>query len=243
MSSVAPSSTPERPRQVSLAGSLTIAGSGMVLVLLVYTMSQLNSAEMHDALQTEVDRFRDTPSAFSLDTALTVVRYGIMAGAVLSSTALVLGVYVLRRHRASRVALTILGSFVAIWPLLGGPVGWMLSAYIASAIGLLWTRPAREWFARPPAPQLPPPPRPPAPPPPPAGGWPPPSGWGPAPPRPPWPPPSGWPPPPPGWQPPPPPGPPAEPAPEPPPEQPATPESGTGTDRPRDRRYSAPHPA
>jgi hypothetical protein len=186
MSPATRTSALERPRQVSVAGSLTIAGSAMALILMIITMGQIESVEMQQTLQDEVDRFRGTPSAFSLQTAQTVVRYGIMVGAVLSSTALVLGVYVLRRHRPSRLALTILGSFVAIWPLLAGPVGWMLSVYIVAAIALLWTRPARAWFAPPPAGRVPPPP--------PAGarnGWPPPSGWGPAPPQPPWPPPSG----------------------------------------------------
>jgi hypothetical protein len=157
----------------------------MVLVLLIITMGQLESIEMRQSLQDEVDRFRGTPSAFSLETAQTVVRYAIMVGAVMSSTALVLAIYVLRRHRPSRLALTILGSFVAVWPLFAGPVGWILTLYIAVAVGLLWSRPARTWFARPPTAVPPVVGRPNA-------GWPPPSGWGPAPPGPTWPPPSGW---------------------------------------------------
>jgi hypothetical protein len=203
MSSATPDSPTQRPREVFIAGTLTVAASSAVLFVLVMAMTQLNSAEMRRSLQDFVDANRDRPFTVSIDTARDIFRYTIMAFSVMSGTALVLGIYVLKRHRGARIALTGLGLVSAVWPLFMGPLGWLITLNIAVTLGLLWTRPARAWFDqldRPPGPTrspsdwsdspvIGPPPQPPRASRP--GGWPLPSGWGPAPPNPAWPPPSG----------------------------------------------------
>jgi hypothetical protein len=212
-----PSPFADRPRAVSIAGNIAVSLSITILILMVMAMSQLNSAEATTQLQSVLDQLAKAGQRVSLDTFRTWVKVAISVLAVLSSTSLVLGWYVLRRHRASRLALTILGGVVLLTTPLGwavlGPVGWLVALAIALSVGLLWTPSARAWFNRSDDANRPtggaglpdasmtdrkPQPRPPAPygrpgqPPqsPPGPIWPPPpSGWGPAPP-PPLPPPS-----------------------------------------------------
>jgi hypothetical protein len=191
-----------RPREVTFAGTQAVVGSLIALVVLINGMQQLYSTEVHDALTEIVDSEEARSLDLSLETARSILRYSIMGLAVLSAASLVLGFFVLRRHRASRVALTVIGGLVALVCLAGGPFGWLVAAYMGVSVFLLWSRPSRAWFSdrdnapKPPTPgQLPgpwqprdprdgPPPRPPGPPP------------GPPPPPPPPPPPSPPPPPP-----------------------------------------------
>jgi hypothetical protein len=164
-----------RPREVTLAGFQAVVGSVLALVLLIGAMQQLDSAEVREALA-EIVAGEDAQSlGLTLETARTLLRYAIMVLAVLSAASLVLGIYVLRRHRASRIALTVVGGVAAVLCVLAGVTGLIMAGYIALSVGLLWTRAARSWFAdpnrRPPEPPAPgpwpplPPPGPPGPPP------------------------------------------------------------------------------
>lgn len=180
-----PSPFADRPRAVSVAGNIAVSLSSMMLLLLIVAMAQLNTAEATDELRNVLDDLARAGQHVSLDTFRTWVKVAISVLAVLSSTSLVLGWFVLRRHRGSRVALTVLGGVILLTMPLGwafvGPLGWLLAIAIAVSIGLLWSPSARAWFARDdksgPSTTLPEVPSPPS--------WPPPpSGWGPAPPPP-----------------------------------------------------------
>jgi hypothetical protein len=195
---------PRRPREVTLAGTQAVVGSIIALVVLINGMQHLYSAEVQDALREIVASEEARSLDLSLETARSILRYSIMGLAVLSVASLVLGFFVLRRHRASRVALTVIGAVAALVCLFGGPIGWLVAAYIAVSVVLLWSRASRAWFRdpdhrpTPPAPgQLPgrwPPPQDPRGGPP--ASWRPPPGPPPPPPPPPVPPPQDNPPPP-----------------------------------------------
>lgn len=218
-----PKADPPRPQQVTIGGLLAISGSVVAIVSLVMSMGSLYSAEMTDVLRDLMEGPGLESMSLSIDDMRTLAKVMIMILAVLSVTSAVLGVFVLRRDRVARIVLTGLGAMVGVLALLSGASGWVLSLYIAMSLGLLWSKPARQWFrpedaiAGPPSwpsigspppqedgpavpPQPPPMGRPPSAPPP---GWrpppPPPPGWRPPPPPPPgWRPPPG---PPPGWRP------------------------------------------
>ena len=185
-----------RPREVTWGGTQAVVGSLGALALLLTGAEQLHTSEMRDVLAEAVRNGGAAEAGVTVDTAVTVVRFGILVLGAMSAAATVLGVYVLRRHRGSRLGLTVLGSLVAVPALLAPPYGWLLVVYLATSIGLLWSKAARQWFdgdapARPssgmppPSPPSPPPPtagpstpatgdRPPPPPPPPYGSPPPP---------------------------------------------------------------------
>ncbi|MEP6666584.1 MAG: hypothetical protein ABJA81_09075 [Nocardioidaceae bacterium] len=177
-----PSSAPTgrpgpRPREVTVGAFQAIVGSALALVLLISAAQQLNGSQMSDALAEAVKTEQAVSVGLTLETARTIMRYMIMVMAVLSVTSLILGVYVLRRHRASRMALTIVGGLMAMLALLAGPPGWPVTLYIGVSVLLMWTKSARAWFTdevRPPVGGPPPPPYQGPPPPPPPPGTPPP---------------------------------------------------------------------
>jgi hypothetical protein len=242
MSSAQPQADPPRPQEVTIGGLLAVSGSVVAIVSLVLSMNNLYSVEMTDVLRDVMEGPGLGPMSLTIDDMRTIAKVIIMVLAVMSVTSAVLGVYVLRRDRVARIVLTCLGSLVAVLALFSGIAGWILTFYISMSIGLLWSKPARQWFrpvgstvAPPTGPPSPPQGPPPTPPP----GWPPqgpPPGWRPPPPPPGWRPPHGPPPgvrpppPPPGWRPPPPPAPGRRPPP--PKQQPPPPSGDDGDARP-----------
>jgi hypothetical protein len=138
---------PARPRQVSVAGLMAVVGAVVGLGSAFSAITQLDSGPVRD----EVDRLLAQPrfSSVTVDTALTWMRVGITVSAVLCVVALVLGIFVLRGHRGSRIGLTVVGAVTAAFMLLAGVPGAFASAYVAIGVGLLWTRAARSWFAPP----------------------------------------------------------------------------------------------
>ncbi len=180
MSADSPNPAP-RPREVTFGGMQAIIGSSIALLGVISVAEQLDTSTVQDALA----ELSDDPRVASLD--LTVegirswLRYTLMALGVMSVTSLIMGIFVLRRHKASRIVLTVLGGVVVLGSLAGGPTGWLVAAYVGVSLFMLWTKPARAWFAGAtwsaggpggaapgsPPPGSPPPPDPPPPPPPP----------------------------------------------------------------------------
>jgi hypothetical protein len=153
----APAGGAARPREVTLGGAQAVVGGALATVLLIGAAQQLYSSQMHDALAKAVADPRAKELGLSIADARTLAKYTIMAMGVLSVSSVILGIFVLRRHRPSRLALTVIGGLVAVLTLFAGPVGWIVTVYIVVSVAMLWSRPARAWFAPPPASgQLPP---------------------------------------------------------------------------------------
>ncbi len=138
-----------RPREVTVGGLAAVVGSAMALVLLVSTANQLHSSRVTEALTTVVKSEQAATLGLTLEGARELLRYTIMGLAVLSVASLVLGFYVLRRHRSARVVLSVIGGGVGTLALFAGPVAWLVSLYIGVSIFLIWSRPARAWFGGP----------------------------------------------------------------------------------------------
>jgi hypothetical protein len=146
MSSLIPSPDKPRPRQVTFGASLAVTGSVVLLFALVDLMTRLQSIEVTQWLRDTVRSSR-MPSTVTVEQARTVVKYVIMVGAVLSAAGVVFGIFTLKRDRSARAALTAVIGFIGVMSLFGGVGTWLISLYVAISIGLLWSRPAREWFA------------------------------------------------------------------------------------------------
>jgi hypothetical protein len=148
----APAGGATRPREVTVGGAQAVVGGTVATLLLIGAAQQLYSSEMHDALAKAVADPRAADLGLTIDTARTLAKYAIMVMGVLSVSSVVLGVFVLRRHRPARVALTVLGVLVAVLTLFAGPTGWIVTLYIAASVAMLWSKPARTWFAGTPPP-------------------------------------------------------------------------------------------
>jgi hypothetical protein len=148
MTTASPDHRP-RPREVTFGGTQAVVGGAIALIVLIGAAQQLYSHEMEDVLRQALDDPRARELRISLDTARTMAKIGIMVMGVLSATSLILGVYVLKRHRGSRIVLTVLGALVAFAALFAGPTGWVAAAYIGGSVATLWSKAARAWFANP----------------------------------------------------------------------------------------------
>ncbi|HEU4513197.1 MAG TPA: hypothetical protein VFR87_08825 [Nocardioidaceae bacterium] len=133
-----------RPSQVTMAGWVAIVGSMLLVLTLFESVSQLRTVEFRDT----VDEFLTTPPGNGLGLELAqvveIMRVLMFFSAAAAAAAAVLGIYVLQRNNAARVGFTIAAAAL----MLTAPVtGGFLSVMIAFAALMLWTRPARDWFA------------------------------------------------------------------------------------------------
>jgi hypothetical protein len=142
--------TPERPRQVTMAGWLIMVGSVFALGLVVDRLSGLHTLETQES----INDFLSTPPGSDLgvghDTAVTVIRTLAMVTAGCATAAGILGFHVLRRSRSARTAVTVLA--VPIF-FAGMVTGGFITSVVAASAAILWLQPARSWFDGKPAPE------------------------------------------------------------------------------------------
>lgn len=127
-----------------MAGGFVIGGSIFLLLSVFDTFTNLNSVEMREQVTKVLSSPTGEGLGISVGQALAVMRVGLMVTAACAAAAAVLGVYVLQRNRGARLALSILAVPILLTaPLTGGLVG----ALVAAATLMLWSGPARDWFA------------------------------------------------------------------------------------------------
>ncbi|MBO9521981.1 MAG: hypothetical protein J7518_10635 [Nocardioidaceae bacterium] len=133
-----------RPSQVTVAGWTVAVASAVVVLAVWQTMSRLHSLDLRD----ELDRFLTTGSGKGLgldvDDMVEVVRWSLYVTGVAAVASAILGVYVLRRDKAARIGVTV----AAVPIVLTSPVAGSLPGLVVGAgAAMLWTAPARDWFA------------------------------------------------------------------------------------------------
>src|SRR6266508_621861 len=122
---------------------MVMIGSAIVVLTCFDQVSGFQTMDSREAIA----KFLSEPPAEGLgldvDGAIVILRSMAMVTAGLATAALILGWHVLHRHRASRMALTI----VAVPLFFTGIVaGGFFSSVVAAAALMLWSRPARDWF-------------------------------------------------------------------------------------------------
>lgn len=135
-------STP-RPRLVTIAGSMVIAGSVLLVLNTFEQISGLRTLETREA----VERLLADPPAdglgLSVSEVLDVMRVLAMIGAACAAAAAILGGYALRRSKSARIGLTVLAVPLV---LTGVTLGGFLATLVAVSIAMLWLQPARDWY-------------------------------------------------------------------------------------------------
>src|SRR3954469_7162467 len=137
-----------RPRQLTLAGWFVVVGSVMLVITVYSTIAGLNSVDTRD----RVSEWLSTPTGEGLGLSVTDALSGLRAALVVTglcaAASAVLGVFVLQRHRGARLALTVVAVPILVANLVTAPLtGGLLGALIAASTVVLWTGPARDWFA------------------------------------------------------------------------------------------------
>lgn len=132
-----------RPRQVTLAGWLTMLGSVFVVLLVFDRVAGLHSIETRES----VERFLAEPPGRDLglgvDGVLSILRTLALVAGGCATAAAILGWHVLKRSRSARLGLTILA--VPLF-LTGMVTGGFVSSVVAASAVMLWLQPARDWF-------------------------------------------------------------------------------------------------
>jgi hypothetical protein len=143
-----------RPRQLTMAGWVVIGGSIFLVLSVFDTVTSLNSVDMREEISRVLSSSTGSGLGITVSEATTVMRVGLMTAAACGAAAAVLGFFVLQRHRAARVVLSVLALPILLTaPLTGGLVG----ALVAAATLMMWSGPARDWFAGRPVRQVQPP--------------------------------------------------------------------------------------
>ncbi|HET6560699.1 MAG TPA: hypothetical protein VFG72_02405 [Marmoricola sp.] len=134
---------PPRPRQVTMAGVMSVVGSLLLVISLFDTLGRLRTPETRES----VADFLATPpgSGLGIDVAQAVdlMRVLALASGALAAMALVFAVFVLQRHVPARIGFTVVAALL----LLTVPVAGLMPLLLAFAALLMWSQPARDWYA------------------------------------------------------------------------------------------------
>jgi hypothetical protein len=128
---------------VTLAASLVIAGSLLLLASVFERLTTLRSLESRTSIQEFLERPPGSDLGIGLEAVLDLLRVVAMVGGALSAAAAILGYHVLKRNKGARIGLAVLA--VPLF-LTGATSGGFLATFVAVSIAMLWLPPAREWF-------------------------------------------------------------------------------------------------
>lgn len=136
--------TAERPPQVTVAGWVTMLGS---LFLVLGMFDQIAGLRSIDSRERIAESLAEPPLdglGLGIDGALSVLHTVFVVAGALGAAACVLGWFVLQRHKQARLVLSV----VAVPLFVSGFFSGSLAAsFVAVSAMLLWSGPARDWFA------------------------------------------------------------------------------------------------
>ena len=137
-----------RPSQVTMAAGTAAVGSALLVLTLFDSISRLRSVEMRESITKFLSSPPGSGLGLSVTDAVDLLRAGMLFTGAVAAAAVVLAVYVLQRHNAARICFTVAAALL----LLTAPIaGGVLPILVAFSAVMLWTRPARDWFAGRPA--------------------------------------------------------------------------------------------
>lgn len=136
-------SSPPRPRQVTLAAWLIMAGSALVVLMVFDRIMGLHTLQTRESVQRFLSEPPGQDLGLGIDGVLSIIRTVAMVAAGCATAAAILGYQVLRRSRSARLALTVLALPLFVC---GMVTGGFLSSVVAAASLMLWLQPSRDWF-------------------------------------------------------------------------------------------------
>lgn len=133
-----------RPRQVTTAGILGAVGGTLLVLSLFDSVSRLRTVETRDAVEEFLAEPPGDGLGVSVAWVLDALHVVMLVNGALAAVATVLAVYLFWGHRGARIGFTVVsGILLFTSPFSGG----VLAVLLAVAAVMLWSRPAREWFA------------------------------------------------------------------------------------------------
>lgn len=136
--------TAARPPQVTVAGWVTIGASASLVLGMYESIGGLRSLDTRERLVAQLKNPPWSSLGVDLQQWLTTLQIVFVIAGCSAAAAAILGGYVLRGDKAARIGLSVLAVPLFLTGLFS--TGIMSSLVAVSAV-LLWTRPARDWFA------------------------------------------------------------------------------------------------
>lgn len=136
--------TTHRPPQVSLASGIVMFSSLVVLLTAWERVTSLGSLETQEAIRDVLDGAPFSSLGLTVSSTTELLRISCMVAAAAACATAILGWYVRKPDRSSRLALTL---FAVVVFLTGIPAGGLAGSFVAAGAAMLWMQPAREWFA------------------------------------------------------------------------------------------------
>ncbi|MFI2707365.1 hypothetical protein ACH5WX_07455, partial [Nocardioides sp. CER28] len=127
-----------RPRQVTIAASMIVAGSAAVVLTVFQQIAGLHSIDTRDTVEKMLGEPPFDTMGVSVDRILDIIRVLSMVAAACATATAILGWQVLHRSKSARIALSVLAVPLFIT---GIGTGGILSTAVAVAIVLLWLQP------------------------------------------------------------------------------------------------------
>ena len=140
----------DRPRQVTMAGWVTILGSVLVILSVFAQIGSLDSLETRRGLEELLSEPPADGLGLEVSTVLDLIRVIATATGAMAAATAILGWQVMQRSRPARLVLTVL----AVPMFLAGFVtGGFTTSLVAAAAVVLWLQPARAWVNGDPVPE------------------------------------------------------------------------------------------
>jgi hypothetical protein len=136
--------TEQRPPQVTLASSIVMFASVVVLLTAWERVSTLGSLETQEAIRGFLSEAPFSSLGLDVAGASQALRIACLVAAAGACATAILGWYVRKPDRSARLGLSLFAVpvFVA-----GLPAGGLAGSFVAAGTAMLWLAPAREWFA------------------------------------------------------------------------------------------------
>jgi hypothetical protein len=136
--------TKQRPPQVSLASGIVMFSSVVVLLTAWERVTSLGSLETQDAIRDVLAEAPFSSLGLTVSSTTDLLRVSCMVAAACACATAILGWYVRKPDRSSRLGLTL---FAVVVFVTGIPAGGLAGSFVAAGAAMLWMQPAREWFA------------------------------------------------------------------------------------------------
>lgn len=136
--------TEQRPPQVTLASGIIMFASFIVLATAWEQVATLGSLDTQQAIRDILAEAPFSSLGIDVENAAQLLRVTCMVAAACACATAILGWFVRKPDRSSRLALTIFAGPVFVT---GLAVGGLAGSFVAAGTAMLWLAPAREWFA------------------------------------------------------------------------------------------------
>lgn len=136
--------TAQRPPQATLASSIVMFASVVVLLTAFERVSTLGSLETQQSIRDVLGESPFSSLGLDLDGATQLLRVGALVAAAGACATAILGWYVRKPDRSARLGLSICAVPVFVS---GLSIGGLAASFVAAGTAMLWLAPSREWFA------------------------------------------------------------------------------------------------